>query len=104
MLLLWQRHDVRPSLRIVLTMSPGLVRKQVSANICLCAPHSKQRVTSPVTRALPQVGKQGMEEYTYDLSRFEDFLSAKLAPVRHSFTRKRSYFGHFIAHFSFLDS
>ena len=50
-LLQWQRHEVRPSLRIMLTMSPGLVRKQVSANICLCAPHSKQRVTSPVTRA-----------------------------------------------------
>jgi hypothetical protein len=83
-LLQWQRHEVRPSLRIMLTMSPGLVRKQVSANICLCAPHCKQRVTSPVTRSLPQVGKQGMEEYTYELSRFEDFLSAKLAPVRHS--------------------
>jgi len=28
-----------------------------------------------------QVGTQGMEEYTFDLSRFDQFLTAKLAPV-----------------------
>jgi hypothetical protein len=28
-----------------------------------------------------QVGAQGMEEYTFALSRLEEFLAAKLAPV-----------------------
>jgi hypothetical protein len=32
-----------------------------------------------------QVGTQGMEEYTFALSRLEEFLAAKLAPVQHLF-------------------
>jgi hypothetical protein len=61
---------------------PGLVWKQVSENFCLCSPRTKHAAFLHLSCMLvTQVGKQGMEEYTYDLSRFEDFLTAKLAPV-----------------------
>ena len=70
----------------IFTMVAGLLRLQISSSFRLRAHTAQQHLSSLFSRALMfQVGSQGMEEYTFALSRLEEFLAAKLAPVHQLF-------------------
>lgn len=63
-------------------MCAGLFRQQISSRVCLGVVHANASELAPFSCVtMSQVGTQGMEEYTFDLSRLDDFLTAKLAPV-----------------------